>query len=119
MTWEKQARTAELVAAVKAAGSAEEMFSLLDVAFDAKVLNVARLHILKRMGDHIAESDLERLPPEAAVAQLKDALARAYQEFVTSAPIEQRVFKVHQDAIAPPPTPAFVPIETLGSPAEE
>ncbi|MGA7426729.1 MAG: nitrogenase-stabilizing/protective protein NifW, partial [Rhodoplanes sp.] len=43
-----------LLSSVRAAASAEEIFALLGVGYDPKVLNVARLHILKRMSAHLA-----------------------------------------------------------------
>jgi nitrogenase-stabilizing/protective protein len=102
-----------LLLAVKAAASAEEIFALLDVAYDPKVLNVARLHILKRMSAHLAEADLDSLPAGVVESRLRDALARAYQDFAASSPLEQRVFKVLRQAAAPAEAAAFVPIETL------
>lgn len=103
----------DVLAALKKAGSAEEFFALLGVAYDPKVLNVARLHILKRMGEHLADSELDGLPAQAAQARLRDALARAYADFVASSPREQRVFKVLQEAAAPETAP-FVPLDALG-----
>jgi nitrogenase-stabilizing/protective protein len=106
-----------LLSAVRAAASAEEIFALLGVGYDPKVLNVARLHILKRMSAYLAEADLDGLPPGDVEVRLKEALARAYQDLASSSPLEQRVFKVLQDAVAPAPAPAeadvFVPLESL------
>lgn len=105
-----------LLSAVRAAGSAEEIFALLGVPYDPKVLNIARLHILKRMSMHLAEADLDGLPAGDVEVRLKDALTRAYQDLASSSPIEQRVFKVLQDAVAPaPPAEAdmFIPLDSL------
>jgi nitrogenase-stabilizing/protective protein len=56
------------------------------------------------------------LPADDAAVRLKDALTRAYQDLATSSPIEQRVFKVLQDAVSPAPpaeADAFIPLESL------
>ena len=90
---------------------------MLGVGYDPKVLNVARLHILKRMSAYLAEADLDGLAPGDVEVRLKEALARAYQDLAASSPLEQRVFKVLQDAVAPAPASAeadaFVPLEFL------
>jgi Nitrogen fixation protein NifW len=108
----------DLLAAVKAAGSAEEIFALLGVSYDPKRLNVARLHILKRMSAHLAEADLDTLPADVVQSRLKDALARAYADFASASPLELRVFKVLQQAAEPDGAAAsepaaFVSIDTL------
>jgi nitrogenase-stabilizing/protective protein len=79
--------------------SAEEFFRYLDVPYDPSVLNVARLHILRRMGDNIRENATK--PEEAnAHAYFRAHLERAYSDFVHSSPLDERVFKVHKDAIS-------------------
>jgi nitrogenase-stabilizing/protective protein len=40
-------------------------------------------------------------------------LTQAYADFVASSPLDQRVFKVLKDAVAPPPSKTFVPLTTL------
>jgi nitrogenase-stabilizing/protective protein len=101
---------------LKAASSAEDFFTLLGVAYDPRVVNVARLHILKKMGQYLASEDLDGVSDEVGIARCKAVLERAYEDFVRSSPLEHRVFKVLQDAVAPKQTskPAnFVPIDTL------
>jgi nitrogenase-stabilizing/protective protein len=78
--------------------SAEEIFRYLDVAYDPAVLNVARLHILKRMGEYLRNVS-EEADETKVRALFRSHLERAYQDFVSSSPIKERVFKVHKDAI--------------------
>jgi nitrogenase-stabilizing/protective protein len=78
--------------------SAEEFFHFLGVPYDPAVLNVARLHILRRMGDNLRKSTAD--PDEAkARAYFRTHLERAYEDFVRSTPMKERVFKVHQEAV--------------------
>ncbi|KRP93794.1 nitrogenase stabilizing/protective protein [Bradyrhizobium yuanmingense] len=96
------------------ASSAEEFFSLLGVEYDAKIVNVARLHILKRMGQYFAEEQFAGAPEAEIRARCKAMLEQAYADFVASSPIEQRVFKVLKDAVAEPKKgAAFVPLSEL------
>jgi nitrogenase-stabilizing/protective protein len=84
--------------------SAEDYFRFLGVSYDPAVLNVARLHILRRMGDNLREAGLQP-DEEKARAYFRAHLERAYQDFVESTPIKERVFKVHKDAIRSTGTP--------------
>jgi nitrogenase-stabilizing/protective protein len=103
-----------VLAQLNKASSAEDFFTLLDVAYDAKVVNVARLHILRRMAQYLASEDFAAMPDAVVAERCKSVLERAYNDFVTSRPIDQRVFKVLKDAVAPQPKPVnFVPLETL------
>ena len=97
---------------LQAASSAEDFFTMLDVAYDAKVVNVARLHILKRMGQYLTREDFAGLPDTIVAAHCKAMLERAYADFVASSPLDERVFKVLKDAVAPKPT-HFVPLDLL------
>jgi len=97
---------------LRALSAAEEFFGLLDVPYEQPVLNVARLHILRRMRDYMARASLEALAEAEAHALLRDGLARAYGDFVVSAPIEQRVFKVLKEA-AQPVRVGFVPLSAI------
>ena len=110
---EAAALSGNFLVKLKASSSAEDIFRLLDVAYEAKILDVARLHILKRMSQYLAEEDVAGLPDTVAAARCKAALERAYQDFMTSSPLRHRVFKVLKDAAAPPQLAAFVPFGTL------
>ena len=96
--------------------SAEEFFERLDVPYEQSVVHVARLHILRRMGQYLKAEDFSGMDDEAIRQSCKSCLETAYQDFVVSSPIEQRVFKVHQEAIQPKAEPkkAFVPLSDLG-----
>jgi nitrogenase-stabilizing/protective protein len=112
---EPAATPAGVIEQLKKASSAEDFFALLGVDFDPKIVDVARLHILKRMGQYLAGEDLDGVPAADATARCKTVLERAYADFVKSSPIDERVFKVLKDAVAPstPPKPAFVPLDAL------
>ncbi|MCM2474620.1 nitrogenase stabilizing/protective protein NifW [Rhizobium sp. CG5] len=77
--------------------SAEEFFHQLGVLYDPQILNVARLHILKRMGQYLSEEDFEGLPDRVIAARARSTLERAYADFETASPLSQRVFKVLKD----------------------
>lgn len=100
-----------VLAKLKTYSSAEDFFTGLGVPFDPARLSVARLHILKRMGEYLAGDDLEGLPDRVVIARCRTYLERAYQDFVSSGPLEQRVFKVLKDAVAPPSN--FVALDEL------
>lgn len=102
-----------IIAEMKAASSAEDIFELLGVDHDPRVLNVARLHILKRMAEYLATEPLAEMPADLVKARCKAVLERAYEDFVTSSPLQHRVFKVLKDAVAPARPKNFVPLETL------
>jgi nitrogenase-stabilizing/protective protein len=96
---------------LKRMSTAEDFFAGLGVPFDPAVLNVARLHILKRMGQYLGGDDLDGLPDRVVVARCRSYLERAYNDFLESSPIKERVFKVLKDAVAPPAN--FVSLDEL------
>jgi nitrogenase-stabilizing/protective protein len=87
--------------------TAEDFFHFLDVAYDPAVLDVTRLHILKRMGEYLRKnkSTLADADEQTARALCRTQLERAYHDFIESTPLEQRVFKVLKDAVTPSSTP--------------
>jgi nitrogenase-stabilizing/protective protein len=95
--------------------AAEEIFRYLDVPFDVSVVNVARLHILRRMGEYLASEPLAGLGESEIRERCRSHLQAAYDDFVARSPIDARVFKVHKDAVKPQGTKAapFVPLGAL------
>ncbi|SIT55957.1 Nitrogenase-stabilizing/protective protein NifW [Mesorhizobium prunaredense] len=101
---------------LKGLSSAEEFFAVLGVSYDPKVLNVSRLHIMKRMGQYLAEEDFSGLPDQVIAARVRAMLERAYEDFAVSSPLTHRVFKVLKDHDPDKPhTPGrtFVPFESV------
>jgi nitrogenase-stabilizing/protective protein len=98
--------------------SAEDFFEALGVAYDPAVLGVARLHILRRMGDYLSQSDAASGSDDEMWLACRLFLANAYADFVASSPIEERVFKVLKDAVKPKEEPqkAFVSLSALAVP---
>ncbi|VTZ27036.1 Nitrogenase-stabilizing/protective protein NifW [Methylocella tundrae] len=103
--------------------SAEDFFDALGVSYDPAVLRVARLHILRRMGEYLYHSESGVGTDDEVWLACRAFLENAYRDFVESSPIEQRVFKVLKDAVKPKEEPKkpFVPLSTLvvGSPDME
>jgi nitrogenase-stabilizing/protective protein len=103
-----------ILARLNRASSAEDFFALLGVDCDPAVVNVARLHILRRMGQYLAAEDFTGAPEAAIAERCRAVLERAYADFVKSSPINERVFKVLKDAVAAP-SPARPTLVQLGS----
>jgi nitrogenase-stabilizing/protective protein len=99
--------------------AAEEFFVFLDVPYDASVVQVARLHILRRMGQYLKGSQIdgafEGLSDPDIRLLCRAHLEQAYQDFVKSSPIQERLFKVHKEAAETKAEPAkpFVPLASL------
>ena len=84
---------------LKALSSAEDFFSFFGLPFDERVVQVNRLHILKRFYQYLHKATLP--PSDDEVAQFRHyrrLLAQAYHDFVASTPAAEKVFKVFQDA---------------------
>ena len=109
----QSASDADILTRLRASSSAEDFFTLLGVPYDPKVVNVARLHILKRMGTYLASENLSDVPASVATERCRAILERAYADFLKSSPIDERVFKVLKEAVAPPKPANFVPLDSL------
>ncbi len=89
----------DLLTRLKALSSAEDFLQFFGIPFDQAVVNVSRLHILKRFFQYLRQQAAS-LPENDEVALFtayRSLLARAYGDFVKSTPAQEKVFKVFQD----------------------
>ena len=70
--------------------SVEEILAHFCIDYDARVVHASRLHILKRFHDYLAHAGAY----DADSAHV--CLARAYDDFVRSDALTERVFEVHK-----------------------
>jgi len=92
--------------------SAEDIFAFLGLTPEPGVLNSSRLHIMKRFGAYLQETDFTGLS-EAAVAEgCRAALARAQADFIASTPLKEKVFKVFETQAAKQKA-KFVGLDTI------
>jgi nitrogenase-stabilizing/protective protein len=75
---------------------AEEYFEFFGISYDPNIVNVNRLHILRKFSQAVQAIDksLSELELLAAYGQ---ELRNAYTLFLTSNSVEQKLFKVFQD----------------------
>jgi len=91
--------------------SAEDFLDYFQLEYDPKVVQVNRLHILQRFHNYLNQG-AEAMPDEeeAKFAVYKRLMAQAYQDFVVSDALTEKVFKVfHMHE----PQTTFVSIEGL------
>lgn len=77
--------------------SAEDFLDYFGIAYERAVVHVNRLHILQRFHDYMLRVSLPD-DEEGQRSTYRDALAAAYQDFVVSDAITEKVFKVFQAA---------------------
>lgn len=91
--------------------SAEDFLQFFAIDYDSAVVHVNRLHILQRFHDYLDQS-ADALPEGEAARRsvYTRLLARAYQDFVESSALQEKVFKVfHMHE----PQEVFVPLDSL------
>lgn len=90
--------------------SAEDFLNYFGVAFDAAVVHVNRLHILQRYHNYMAKAGALPEADDARREVYTTLLTRAYQDFVISDALTEKVFKVfHMHE----PQTAFVPLTSI------
>lgn len=81
-------------------GCAEDFFHHFGIAYDARVLNVSRLHILKRYTEYLrSDVTLATLDEETQRTRCGLLLQQAYDDFVLSTPAREKLFKVFQGTV--------------------
>ena len=82
--------------------SAEDFLEFFGVPYSPSIVHVNRLHILQRFHDYLAGS--ESIAASSDEVQRRDAyrsaLCQAYDDFVHSRAIDERVFRVLRQAVA-------------------
>ncbi len=96
--------------------SAEDFLNYFSLEYDAVVVQVNRLHILQRYHDYLQRARPSMPQGEAAQRDVhRVLLQRAYQDFVDSTPLQEKVFKVLKDAAGE----SFVPLTSIEGATEQ
>ena len=89
----------DLITQLKALSSAEDFFGFFGVPFEERVVQVNRLHILKRFYQYLHRAEgLGGLDDVALFRRYRECLTQAHQDFVASSAQREKVFKVFQGA---------------------
>jgi nitrogenase-stabilizing/protective protein len=75
---------------------AEAYLEFFGLTYDPQVVNVNRLHILRKFSELVRAIDKNQSEAEL-LAAYGQALQTAYTLFLTSSSVEQKLFKVFQD----------------------
>ncbi len=75
---------------------AEEYFEFFNLPYDPQTVNVNRLHILRKFSQLVEAEDKDQ-SEEQLLSAYRQALQSAYDVFLTSSGVEQKLFKVFQD----------------------
>ncbi|MBL1176256.1 nitrogenase-stabilizing/protective protein NifW [Pantanalinema sp. GBBB05] len=87
------------LAEFKAITDAEAYFEFFQLEYDPTVVNVNRLHILKKFSQLIAEIDAEatELTEVERLNCYQEALVQSYNVFLTTSPLQTKLFKVFNE----------------------
>ncbi|OHC83981.1 MAG: nitrogen fixation protein NifW [Sideroxydans sp. RIFOXYD2_FULL_59_7] len=89
--------------------SAEDFLDYFGIEYDASVVHVNRLHILQRFHNYLAKAAITQNEADKRVVYAT-LLQQAYQDFVKSDALTEKVFKVfHMHE----PQTKFVPIASI------
>ena len=78
---------------------AEQYFEFFDLPYDPQIVSVNRLHILQKFSQLIQAPEIAstELSEEEKLGQYRIALQNAYDVFLKSTPLEQKLFKVFNE----------------------
>jgi nitrogenase-stabilizing/protective protein len=83
---------------LRALSSAEDFFDFFGVPYAPAVMQVNRLHILKRFYQYLNKGeDMAALDDVEQYRRYRTLLTQSYDDFVVSTPAQEKVFKVFQD----------------------
>jgi nitrogenase-stabilizing/protective protein len=90
--------------------SAEDFLEYFDVEYEPSVVHVNRLHILQRFHDYLDE--VENMPDNEDEKRVlyADMLRGAYEDFVKSDAVTEKVFKVFK---MHEPEQVFIPLTNI------
>lgn len=92
--------------------SAEDFLDYFSIPYDASVVHVNRLHILQRFHDYLAQAgDAVPADEQARYEVYTRLLQQAYEDFVNSDAVTEKVFKVFR---MHEPQEAFVSLDDIG-----
>lgn len=86
--------------------SAEDFLDYFQIPYEARVVQVNRLHILQRFHDYLAKQEAGKAPEYGAY---RSWLQRAYGDFVASSAQQEKVLAVFRKADGT----SFVPLSSL------
>lgn len=93
--------------------SAEDFLDYFSIEYQPEIVFVNRLHIMQRYHDYLSQAE-DSLPSqedeEALRTVYRTLLERAYQDFVNSDAVTEKVFKVFR---MQEPQTSFVPLDQL------
>ncbi|MGI1670227.1 MAG: nitrogenase-stabilizing/protective protein NifW [Neptuniibacter sp.] len=102
----------EFIEDLEELSSAEEFLDFFGIDFDRSIVQVNRLHIMQRYHDYLnkaGEPD-DSMSEEEVKAVYKSLLQQAYQDFVESDALTEKVFRVfHMKG----PQSTFVPLDQI------
>ncbi|MEE2730190.1 MAG: nitrogenase-stabilizing/protective protein NifW [Pseudomonadota bacterium] len=114
MSTETKYQEGELDDLMEELSSAEDFLLFFDIPFDASVVHVNRLHIMQRFHDYLNQNQAMVTQYEgnddAMAALYKALLTQAYQDFVESDALTEKVFKVFK---MQGPQTTFVSVDSL------
>ena len=90
--------TDNLFVTMEGFSAAEEFLDFFGIRYEPAVVNVNRLHILKRFRQYLQIEEISVENEELATQAMRTLLERAYQDFVRSNAVTEKVFKVFQHA---------------------
>lgn len=92
--------------------TAEDFLDYFGVVYEPSIVHVNRLHILQRFHDYMKKVEIPDGDTQLRRALYAENLVRAYQDFVESDAVTEKVFKVFKDQQAKAKA-SFVPLTSL------